>query len=44
MIRIQVLKHLPGAKGMPMEERLREKCSYVRIIEGKEVGRDGPIE
>ena len=56
MIRTQVLKHLPRARESERErskedirgvETAREvtgKSRYVRVIEKKEVRRDGPIE
>ena len=51
MIRTQVLKHLPGAREGEREGSKRyvrkgvmEKSSYVRVIEGEGVKKDGPIK
>ena len=51
MVRTQVLKHLPGAKkgkrGGSKEDVRGEaikKGGCVRVIEGKEVRRDDPVE
>ena len=56
MIKIQVLKHFPGARQAERGERkgdirevatarrAMEKSRYVRVIEAKEVRRDDPIE
>ena len=51
MIRAQALKHLPGAsegegggrKGDVRGEAMK-KSRCVRVIEGEEVRRDGPVE
>ena len=56
MVRIQVLKHLPGARkskrggskgdvsGEATARRAMEKGGCVRVIEGEEVRGDNPVE